>query len=119
MIGQLHADQCDYHAIFSARLITFTSNLIISQITKTESNNCLITYIIFAIAELKDIVKKLEIPVTCTALKQRNKSLTNGTYEINPNRASVSSVTVQCDMTSKNGVGVTVVGHDSESTFKV
>ena len=93
--------------------------MIIPQITKTESNNCLLTYIIFAVAELKEIVKRLDIPATCTALKQRNKYLLNGTYQINPNRTSVSLVTVQCDMTSKNGVGVTVVGHDSESTVKV
>ena len=79
----------------------------------------IITIFVFAFAELKDIVKTLDIPITCTALKQRKKYLTNGTYHINPNRTSVSLVTVQCDMTSKNGVGVTVVGHDSESTVKV
>ena len=27
--------------------------------------------------------------------------------------------TVYCDMTEKNGVGVTVISHDSESTTKV
>ena len=35
-------------------------------------------------------------------------------YSIKPNGLN-SSVQVFCDMTSKNGIGVTVIGHDSES----
>ena len=55
----------------------------------------------------------IALPATCTSLRQRNSSATSGNYNITPK--GYSPVQVYCDMTSKNGIGVTVIGHDSES----
>ena len=49
---------------------------------------------------------------SCSALLTNYPSTTSGIYYIN---LQGSMVQVHCDMTSKNGVGVTEVGHDSES----
>ena len=43
-----------------------------------------------------------------------NLSLPSGFYSINPEGKKLSSFNVYCDMTSKNGIGVTAIGHDSE-----
>ena len=43
-------------------------------------------------------------------------STASGNHYLNPKGLVVSpSVKAYCDMTSKNGIGVTVIGHDSES----
>ena len=61
-------------------------------------------------------IEKLRTPTTCSELLQKHPSTTNGNHYLNPQELdSLSSVQVYCDMTSKNGVGVTVIGHDSES----
>ena len=53
---------------------------------------------------------------SCSALLTKHPSTANGTYYINPQRRRSSPlVKVYCDMTSKNGAGVTVIGHNSES----
>ena len=49
---------------------------------------------------------------SCSALLTKYPSTTSGIYYIN---LQGSMVQVYCDMTSKNGVGVTEIGHDSES----
>ena len=57
--------------------------------------------------------EKLHPSSTCSELLTSPKS---GNYYTNPQGLSSSpSAQVYCDMTSKNGVGVTVIGHDSES----
>ena len=59
---------------------------------------------------------RLDSPASCSALLIKYPSTTSGWYYINPQGLGSSSlVRVYCDMTSKNGVGVTVIGHDSES----
>ena len=61
-------------------------------------------------------IDKLLQPTLCSALLKRHPSTTSGWYYINPQGFnSLQSIRVYCDMTSKNGVGVTVIGHDSES----
>ena len=55
----------------------------------------------------------IALPVTCTSLRERDSSATSGNYVITPKE--YSPIQVYCDMTSKNGVGVTVIRHDSES----
>ena len=43
-------------------------------------------------------------------------SRTSGNYVIDPDgEGGLAPFTAYCDMSNKNGVGVTVVGHDSES----
>ena len=53
---------------------------------------------------------------TCSEIKLHSPQATSGSYVIDPDgEGSYEPFTVHCDMTDKNGVGVTVVGHDSES----
>ncbi|CAB4031605.1 Hypothetical predicted protein [Paramuricea clavata] len=79
------------------------------------------------------MIKKLEVEIqyilkrfdrlhkqSCSALSLKHSSTTGGMYYLNPLGLSSSPlVHLYCDMTSKNGVGVTVIGHDSESTTLV
>jgi hypothetical protein len=65
-----------------------------------------------------DIVKLIDRinPTSCSALLIKHPSTRSGMYYINPQGLSSSPlVQVYCNMTSKNGVGVTVIGHDSGS----
>ena len=53
---------------------------------------------------------------SCSALSIRDSSTRSGMYYINPQGLSSSPlVQVYCNMTSKDGVGVTEIGHDHES----
>ena len=53
---------------------------------------------------------------TCLELLNKHPSTKSGTYYMNLQGLGLSSLAqVYCDMTSKNGVGVTLIGHDSES----
>ena len=68
---------------------------------------------------LTDIISriyKLHPLETCSALLKKIPSSGSGRYYLNP-QGLISSPAVQvyCNMTSKSGVGVTVIGHDSES----
>ena len=55
---------------------------------------------------------------TCSMLKLQFASTPNGVYTRHPLRLN-SPVKVYCDMTARNGVGVTVIGHDSEKITHV
>ena len=61
---------------------------------------------------------KLNIPVdgtSCSEIRKYGSSL-SGNYVIDPDGSEgLAPFTVYCDMTDKNGVGVTVISHDSES----
>ena len=55
---------------------------------------------------------------TCSALRKKIPSLTSGKHYLSPKGKGLSPsqlVQVYCDMSSNSGVGVTVIGHDSES----
>ena len=54
------------------------------------------------------------LAATCTLLRRKHPSATSGDYIIAP-KGSHSTFQVFCDMTAKNGIGVTVIGHNSES----
>ena len=58
--------------------------------------------------------------VSCSALEQRLPASISGTYQINPKaQFYIMLVQIYCDMSGKNGVGVTEIGHDSESSIQV
>ena len=61
---------------------------------------------------------KINSPVTaasCSAIRKYVSSV-SGNYVIDPDgEGGQASFSVYCDMTDKNGVGVTVISHDSES----
>ena len=55
------------------------------------------------------------LPKSCSHIKILDSTAESGTYVIDPDgEGGVPAYNVTCDMTNKNGVGVTVVSHDSE-----
>ena len=57
---------------------------------------------------------------SCSEIKFYNPEALNGSYVIDPDgEGGCESITVFCDMTDKNEVGVTVIGHDSEDRIFV
>ena len=57
---------------------------------------------------------------SCSDIKVRSPQATSGSYVIDPDGDGGNEpFNVFCDMTDKNGVGVTVVGHDSEARMLV
>ena len=61
---------------------------------------------------------KINSPVTLASCSEIRKhvSSVSGNYDIDPDgEGGLAPFTVYCDMTAKNGVGVTVISHDSES----
>ncbi|CAH3177443.1 unnamed protein product [Porites lobata] len=57
---------------------------------------------------------------SCSSIKKFFPAAESGNYDIDPDsEGGLAPFTVYCDMTGKNGVGVTVISHDSESTTKV
>ncbi|KAL9979560.1 hypothetical protein ACROYT_G017238 [Oculina patagonica] len=52
---------------------------------------------------------------SCSDIKLHNPKAPSGSYVIDPDgEGGVTPFTVDCDMTDKNNVGVTVISHDSE-----
>ena len=68
--------------------------------------------------DILDLIAMFHAAPMCSALKQKVPLLTSGEYHLRLDDATLSSsqlVKVYCDMSSNNGSGVTVIGHDSES----
>ena len=62
----------------------------------------------------------MSLAKSCSHLKKLDPTAENGTYVIDPDGdGGVPPFNVTCDMTDKNGVGVTVVSHDSEERMLV
>ena len=64
------------------------------------------------------VIDKLDPTESCAILKRKRLSAASGNYKIYP-KGLDSPVTVHCDMTSKNGIGVIEIGHDSDSRTRV
>ena len=64
---------------------------------------------------------KINSPIgTSCSMIRKYVSSASGNYVIDPDGArSMAAFTVYCDMSDKNGVGVTVISHDSESRTHV
>ena len=63
----------------------------------------------------KTSISLLLLAKSCSDLKKLDPTAVNGTYVIDPDgEGGVPPYNVTCDMTDKNGVGVTVISHDSE-----
>ena len=74
------------------------------------------TKIVICFTDIVNRTDRLHPTTSCSDLLKRRPSTTSGWYYIYPlGFISSQSVRVYCDMTSKNGVGVTVIGHNSES----
>ena len=65
--------------------------------------------------ETKVKINSLVSVASCSEIR-KNVSSVSGNYVIDPDgEGGLAPFTVYCDMTAKNGVGVTVISHDSES----
>ena len=65
--------------------------------------------------EATSVVEVLK-PVSCSSIKSGSSGSPSGNYVIDPDgKGGVTPFSVYCDMRDKGGVGVTVIGHDSES----
>ena len=54
--------------------------------------------------------------MSCSDIKYRHPTAANGSYVIDPDGpGGLAPFSVLCDMSDNSGVGVTVVGHDSEA----
>ena len=57
---------------------------------------------------------------SCTDIRLLGKNYRSGSYVIDPDgEGGVAPFTVHCDMRDKNGIGVTVISHDSEGRTHV
>ena len=60
------------------------------------------------------------LPKSCSHLKKLHRGAKSGLYLIDPDsEGELLPYKVMCDMTDKNGVGVTVISHDSEIRAQV
>ena len=61
-------------------------------------------------------VVEVETPTSCSSIKSDRSGSSSGNYIIDPDgEGGVTPFSVYCDMRDKGGVGVTIIGHDSES----
>ena len=92
------------------------NTLVISSVKKSHegSYTCKATNALSSI-QASVQVKTLNSPSSCSVIRKYVSS-SSGNYVIDPDGESGQApFTVYCDMSDKNGVGVTVVSHDSES----
>ena len=96
-------------------IILQNNTLVISSVKKSHEGTytCKATNAVNSIQSSVQV--KAIIPTSCTAI-QKYASGSSGNYVIDPDGAGgLAPFTAYCDMSDKNGVGVTIVGHDSES----
>ena len=92
------------------------NTLVLGSIKKSQKGS----YTCRASNPLTTIEAKVKInspvsPASCSVIRKHDSS-TSGNYVIDPDgEGGLAPFTVYCDMTAKNGVGVTVISHDSES----
>ena len=59
------------------------------------------------------------IDISCTVLKSKYPNLPNVSYFLNPRGKSFQKFSVYYDMTTKVGIEVTEISHDSEAGIEV
>jgi len=91
------------------------NTLVISSVTKSHegSYSCKATNALSSI--MASVQVKSNSPSSCSVIRKYVSS-SSGNYVIDPDGAGgLAPFTAYCDMSDKEGVGVTVVSHDSES----
>ena len=91
--------------------------LLIRNIKKSHegSYTCRATNALTTLEASVKINSPLIAPSSCSLIRKYVSSV-SGNYVIDPNGAGgLAPFTVYCDMSDKNGVGVTVISHDNES----
>ncbi|KAL9975858.1 hypothetical protein ACROYT_G013072 [Oculina patagonica] len=72
-----------------------------------------------ALSTIEAKVKVKVVAPSCSVIR-KHVSTVSGNYVIDPDgEGGLAPFTVYCDMSDKNGVGVTVISHDSESRMHV
>ena len=83
------------------------------------SYSCVATNDVSTIEAKVKINSPVTSPDSCSVIRKYVSSV-SGNYVIDPDgEGGLAPFTVYCDMADKNGVGVTVISHDSESRTKV
>ena len=105
--------------LVSSNVLT-NGTLVLTNIKKSHQGS----YTCRATNALTTIEAKVKVnsPVTVTSCSviRKHASSVSGNYAIDPDgEGGLAPFTVYCDMADKNGVGVTVISHDSESRRKV
>eukprot|EP00794_Sanderia_malayensis_P014384 gene14384-15883_t len=89
------------------------------QLDDAGEYSCRVSSRFSSISHKTELVPRYLYLPTCASLK-RNGATRSGNYLINPSENhSTKPVQVYCDMSILNGVGVTLVSHDSERKTKV
>ena len=100
--------------------VLLNGTLVLQNIKKSHegSYTCRATNALTTI-EAKVKINSPVVATSCSVIRKYTNS-TNGNYVIDPDGAGgLAPFTVYCDMVGKNGVGVTVISHDSESRTHV
>ena len=100
--------------------VLLNGTLLIQKITKSHVGNytCRVTNALSTI-EAKVRINSV-LNASCCSVIRKYVSSGSGNYVIDPDGAGgLAPFTVYCDMSDKNGVGVTVISHNSESRRQV
>ena len=100
--------------------VLLNGTLLIQKIAKSHMGNytCRVTNALSTL-EAKVRINSLLNPPSCSVIRKYVSSA-SGNYVIDPDGAGgLAPFTVYCDMRDKNGVGVTVISHNSESRTQV
>ena len=90
------------------------NTLVLSSVKKSHEGSYTCK-VINAVASIEASIQVKTIALSCSVIRKYVSS-SSGNYVIDPDGAGgLAPFTVYCDMSDKNGVGVTVISHDSES----
>ena len=95
--------------------------MVLLNIKKTHvgTYTCRVTNALSTIEAKVKIISPLIVGTSCSTVRKYVSSV-SGNYVIDPDgEGGLAPFTVFCDMTDKRGVGVTLIGHDSESRTHV
>ena len=101
----------------ATRLLHPNGTLVLLNVTKSFSGRYVCTVkTSFRFINATSLVKILHPESTCSHLKEARSSAVSGNYVIDPDgEGGEDPFRVYCNMTDKNGVGVTVVDHNREA----
>ena len=101
--------------------VLLNGTLVLQNIKKSHegSYTCRATNALTSIEAKVKINSPVNHAASCSVIR-KNVSSASGNYVIDPDgEGGLAPFTVYCDMSDKNGVGVTVISHDSERRTKV
>jgi len=103
------------HAIYS------NGTLFLGSVVKSDAGtySCVAKNALRSV-EATSVVEVIKTMKSCSSIKSGRSGSSSGNYIIDPDgKGGVAPFSVYCDMSDKEGVGVTVISHDSESRTHV